>query len=95
MTKLNSYEKIIIASPLQKQVENVSDAEDMTCNDHNDTILLNEVYVGRVDILISEDRKIHRKAAILGLQDKVFTIDSFLEKVFSEHPDLIDYVCHQ
>lgn len=91
MTKLNSYEKIIIASPLQKQVENVSDAEDMTCNDHNDTILLNEVYVGRVDILISEDRKIHRKAAILGLQDKVFTIDSFLEKVFSEHPDLIDY----
>ena len=57
----------------------------------SDTLLLNELYQDRVDILISEDKKIHRKAELLEIEDKVFTIDSFLEKVVSEHPDLINY----
>src|SRR5690606_19902470 len=47
--------------------------------------------VGRVDILITEDKKIHKKALDLGIEDKVFTIDSFLEKTFAEHPDLVNY----
>lgn len=49
------------------------------------------MFQGRVDILVSEDRKIHTKALSLGIQDKVFRIDAFLEKVVSENPDLIDY----
>ena len=52
---------------------------------------MNEVFVGRIDILITEDRKIHRKAAELGIEDKVFAIDSFLEKTFAEHPELVNY----
>ena len=60
-------------------------------NDRIDSVLLNEVYVERVDILITEDRKIHRKAEELSIQDKVFTIDSFLEKTFAEHPELVNY----
>lgn len=89
--KLESYEQIEIPSPLQAEVKNVSDKIDVNTNDINDTQLLNEVFVGRVDILITEDKKIQRKAAKLGIEDKVFTIDSFLEKTFAEHPDLVNY----
>lgn len=91
LVKLKSYEVIEIPSPLQDEVKNVSEQFDMTDNDKVDTILLNEVYIGRVDILITEDKKIHRKALELGIQDKVFTIDSFLEKTFAEHPELVNY----
>lgn len=91
LVKLNSYEIIGIPSPLQPVVQEVSSKNDLNENDKIDTILLNEVYVNRVDLLISEDKKIHRKALDLGIQDKVFTIDSFLEKAFAEHPDLVNY----
>ena len=91
LVKLESYEVIDIPSPLQDEVKNVSDQFDTTDNDIVDTVLLNEVFVGRVDILITEDKKIHKKARELGIQDKVFTIDSFLEKTFAEHPELVNY----
>ena len=91
LVKLKSYEVIEIPSPLQEKVQDVSKHFDTTDNDKIDTILLNEVYVERVDILITEDKKVHHKALELGIQDKVFTIDSFLEKTFAEHPELVDY----
>lgn len=91
LVKLESYEVIEIPSPLQDEVKAVSKQFDTTNNDKVDTILLNEAFVGRVDILITEDKKIHRKAFDLGIQDKVFTIDSFLEKTFAEHPELVNY----
>jgi len=89
--KLDSYERIEIPSPLQAEVIAVSQKIDVSENDKNDTQLLNEVFVGRVDILVTEDKKIHKKAAQLGIEDKVFTIDSFLEKTFAEHPGLVNY----
>lgn len=89
--KLDSYEHIEIPSPLQAEVITVSGKIDVNDNDKNDTQLLNEVFVGRVDILITEDKKIHKKALELGIEDKVFTIDSFLEKTFAEHPGLVNY----
>lgn len=91
LVKLESYEVIDISSPLQDEVKKVSDQLDTTDNDKVDTVLLNEVFIGRVDILITEDKKIHKKALELGIQDKVFTIDSFLEKTFAEHPELVNY----
>lgn len=91
LVKLDSYEVIDIPSPLQEEVRNISEKIDKTENDKNDSLLLNEVFIGRVDILITEDKKIHQKAEELNIQDKVFTIDSFLEKVFAEHPELVDY----
>lgn len=89
--KLDSYERIEIPSPLQPELKSVSEKIDVNENDKIDTYLLNEVFVGRVDILITEDKKIRRKANELGISDKVFTIDSFLEKTFAEHPDLVNY----
>lgn len=91
LVKLESYEVIEIPSPLQDEVKTVSEQFDTTDNDKVDTVLLNEVFVGRVDILITEDKKIHKKAQELGIQDKIFTIDSFLEKIFAEHPELVNY----
>lgn len=91
LVKMDNYEVIEIPSPLQPEVKAVSDIIDVTENDKNDSLLLNEVFVGRVDILITEDKKIHRKASELNIADKVFTIDSFLEKVFAEHPELVNY----
>lgn len=91
LVKLASYEVVEIPSPLREEVKAVSKRFDGTDNDKVDSILLNEVYVERVDILITEDKKIHQKALELGIQDKVFTIDSFLEKTFAEHPEFVNY----
>ena len=44
-----------------------------------------------MDVLLTEDRSIHLKAQDLGLRDRTFTIDDFLEKVTAENPDLADY----
>jgi predicted nucleic acid-binding protein len=89
--KMESYEHLLTVAPMEGKVNAVSNKFDQSENDKNDTILLNEVYVGRVDLLISEDKKIHTKAKALGISDKVFTINSFLEKVFAENPDLVKY----
>lgn len=60
-------------------------------NDFNDTAILKELLNKRVDYLITEDKGIHRKAKFLGINEKVFKIDSFIEKVSFENPDLSDY----
>jgi hypothetical protein len=65
--------------------------EDHSENDRIDTSVLAEVAGDRVDILITEDRNLHKKAVTLGLTTRVFTIDAFLEKVTAENPALADY----
>lgn len=91
--KLESYHVLKTVAPLAAEVGAVSKQIDIASkpNDLNDTRLLNEVYQDRVDILVSEDKKIHTKAELLGIQDRVFTINAFLEKVVAEHPELINY----
>lgn len=89
--KLDSYTLLKTQAPINEIVQQVSDKIDVTENDLLDTKLLNEVFCERVDVLISEDKKIHTKAALLDINNKVFKIDTFLEKVINENPDLIDY----
>ena len=89
--KLESYEILKTTTPLVEEVKIISAKIDVNQNDKNDTILLNEIYCDRIDFLITEDRKIHKKAKMLGISDRVFNIDSFLEKVVSENPKLVDY----
>jgi len=89
--KLSSYNVLKVTSSLSPTVEAICKPMDTTDNDQNDTLLLNEVYHERVDLLITEDRKIKRKAALLGIEDRVYTIDAFLEKVTAENPGLVDY----
>ncbi|MBS1666070.1 MAG: hypothetical protein JST58_01695 [Bacteroidetes bacterium] len=89
--KLANYQVLQTVAPLNVAVKQVSLAIDTLPNDLDDTKLLNEVYCDRVDILISEDKKIHTKAAMLSIGDRVFRIDNFLEKVTAENPDFVNY----
>jgi predicted nucleic acid-binding protein len=89
--KLHNYNLLRTEAPIHPEVQRVSDAVDISANDRNDTRLLNEVFANRVDILITEDRKILRKAEQLGIPERVFTIEAFLEKVTAENPELADY----
>lgn len=89
--KLDSYTELITKETLNKDVENISKKYDLNDNDKNDTLLLNEVYSGTVDFLITEDKKIHNKSKELNIADKVFTIESFLERVAIEFPELTEY----
>ena len=65
--KLESYHVMKTTAPLHPDVDKVSNTIDSTGNDKNDTLLLNEVYSSRVDCLITEDKKIHQKANLLGI----------------------------
>lgn len=91
LTKMESYNLLPTQAPIKKELAEVSLKIDTTVNDHNDTTLLNEVFAGRVDYLITEDIKIHRKASFVGIDTQVFTIESFLEKVTAENPSLVEY----
>jgi predicted nucleic acid-binding protein len=89
--KLQAYSMIKVPAPLADAVASLTESLDKTQNDQNDTAILNELYCDRVDILITEDRGIRKKAEELGISEKVFTIDAFLEKCIAEHPNFIDY----
>lgn len=89
--KLDSYNVLRTVAPLCPEIEAVALEFDTTVNDTVDTQLLNEVFSDRVDFLITEDRKLHRKAERAGIGQRVFTIDDFLEKIIAEHPTLVDY----
>ena len=88
--KLQSYNILKTTAPLSGQAQQFA-ATDKSENDRNDTIIINEVFTNRVDLLITEDRGVHTKAGALGIADRVFTIDAFLEKVSAENPTLVDY----
>lgn len=89
--KLDSYYVLKTEAPVSEEIQNIIDKYDINENDRNDTKILNEVYAGRVDMLITEDKKIHLKAYDLKISHKVFKINSFLEKVTAENPGLTDY----
>jgi predicted nucleic acid-binding protein len=89
--KLANYNILKTRAPLGDQVQAISNQLDKNQNDLNDTLIVNELYSGRVDALITEDKKLFNKASLLGIADRVYTIDAFLEKVTAENPELADY----
>ena len=89
--KLDSYNLIKHQLSFSKDLQKISDEFDVNQNDINDSHLLNEIYEGRIDLLITQDKKIHLKANKLAISGKVFKIQSFLEKVTSENPELVQY----
>jgi len=89
--KIGNYHLLKTQAPFEGKIFEVSARVDQNENDISDSKILNEVYSGRVDLLISEDKKIHIKAALLNISDRVFKIDAFLEKVTAENPALVDY----
>lgn len=89
--KLKNYNELKTESPDSQEITKIRNLFDQNENDDYDTSLLKEVFNERVAYFISEDRKIHQKATYLGISDRVFTIESFLEKVTAENPELAEY----
>lgn len=89
--KIESYNHLKYQAQLGEKIKQVSKQIDILPNDTNDTQILNEVYENRVDFLISEDKKIHTKAKLLGISDRVFRIQTFLEKATAENPELVKH----
>lgn len=89
--KITNYHQLKTLAPESNSISAVRTKYDRNDNDSTDTDILNEIFCERVDLLITEDRKIHKKALDLGILEKIFTIDGFLEKVTAENPDLADY----
>lgn len=88
--KIGNYNILKTDSPETDSITTLREA-DKTLNDFVDTSLLKEVLNNRVDFLITEDKGIHRKAKSLGIVDKIYKIDAFIEKCTSENPELKDY----
>jgi len=90
LTKINSYHILKTLAPLASEIKTLME-RDATVNDLNDSKILNELFAERVDFLITEDQGIFRKAEQLGIAERVFTIESFIEKAVVENPELIEY----
>ena len=89
--RLSAYTQMkTVASQTDEFKSVLADAQ-KTENDIVDNQLLYEVYCGRADILITEDRKMRGKAESIGITDKVFSINAFISKVSAENPALIEY----
>lgn len=88
--KVSNYNQLRTESPETDPIIAIRATENSQ-NDYIDTCLLKELHNGRVDFLITEDRGIHRKATILNIEEKVFSISTFIEKVTAEYPTLSDY----
>lgn len=89
--KLDAYQELKTQAPMAKQVTDLAATIDKNENDRVDTVLLNEVYQGRVDLLITEDKRLRQKGGLLGLGHKVLSINAFLTIATSENPSLIEY----
>lgn len=64
---------------------------DKNLNDEIDTSILKELYEGRFDLLITQDKNLFRKSIKLGIDSKVYSIESFLGMVNKEYPQFKDY----
>lgn len=89
--KLKSY--VVLKSLLEIEETFINKIKHLNTkeNDYIDDCLLFEVYKERVDIMITEDRKIMQKAKCLGLESRVYSIDRFLSKCLDENPQLKNY----
>ena len=94
LSKLNKYE--VLPSPA-KLTEEFSTLVGNSNNNNNliDNSLLFQVYKGYVELLVTEDKGIHKKASKLNLQDKILDIAKalkFLKQEFfittPKHPEL-------
>jgi predicted nucleic acid-binding protein len=89
--KLKNYNILRTLAKETPEIIKIRSQFDKSENDEIDSSLIKELYSKRVDYLITEDRKIHEKANALGISERIFTIDSFLEKVTIENPSLSEY----
>ena len=89
--KLSSYELLNVNDELDKTICEKFKSVDKTENDFNDTVLLNSLFLNHANILITEDKRLQRKATEIGLGDRVYSIDHFIKSASERYPELIEY----
>lgn len=89
--KLSAYTLMKSIAPQTTEFNCLLSERPETQNDAIDNQLLFEVFCGRADILITEDRRLRNKAERLGIANKVFSINAFITKSTQENPALITY----
>ena len=89
--KLKSYDILPTISVMSNEFNKTLSDFTKNENDKIDNNLLFELFKGRVDLLITEDKKIRSKAKLFNIDDKVYNIEDFLYKCKKENPELINY----
>ena len=91
MLRLDAYEELKTIAPMAPEIEQTFSSIDKDKNDCVDTALLNEVFSGRVDLLITEDKNLRKKARLINLENKVWSINAFISYATNANPNLIEY----
>lgn len=90
--KLNSYQQIQIRPKLSSEfLAKLKSFSSTGKNNMVDNELLFQVYDQRMDYLVTEDRVMYKKAESLGIADRVFSIERFLQLYNQSFPELVDY----
>lgn len=89
--KLDNYNKMDSREIISKYFLTLIKDFKASPNSDNDNELLYLVYEKKVDIFITEDIEIIKKAQKLKLFNKVFRIDDFINWCNNLHPKLIEY----
>ena len=89
--RLSAYTQMRSVAPMSAEFQSKISNLPKSANDEIDYQLLYEVFCGRADILITEDRKMRERASLIGISDKVFSIDGFITKCTNENPALVEY----
>lgn len=85
LNRLNSYNMLENPSKnICQEIENKFNNTNKTMNDRIDDLILTDVYTGKVDLLITEDKRIKDKAVQLGITEKVNSISEFIYKSKTE-----------
>lgn len=89
--KLSAYNRLTVPEKIADELVAAFKDTDTTENDRIDTALLNSVFLKHVDLFITEDKKLRKKAEKIGLGDKVYSINHFITSATERNPSLIDY----
>lgn len=80
LNKLHSYNKLESLSKINSDMLIITALLNKDSNDVIDDKILNELYNNRVELLITEDKKIKQKANLLGIGNRVKKIDEFIDE---------------
>ena len=90
-TRLSAYTQMKYVAPQTSDFFALLSGASHSDNDLIDNQLLYEIYCGRADILITEDPEMRNKTEKIGITDRVYSINAFIQKVSAENPELIEY----
>lgn len=91
LKKIESYEELVPDDKQDEFFDSVVKRYSQNENSKNDNSLLLQVYLGKVDYFITDDKGILNKARDLYLLDSVYSSIDFLNLVTEMFPKLVEY----